>query len=94
MEIKKLKFTERFIDTKPERVIYWRGITASCDDMLIFRINYFEKKEEIDEKSEFIVTSVISSLEPNTDRKKFYNKEDAMEHCQNIFEIFINKFLE
>ena len=94
MKIKKLKFVDRFIDTKPEKNNQWRGILAYCDDIIVYQISYFEEKEDADEKSEFIINSGMITLELNPDRKKFYTKENVMDHCQDVFETYINKFLE
>jgi len=103
MEIKKLEFTEQYIDTKPTEN-YWRGISAYCDGIKVFDINYEEKVHKFDDPSYFYIrptffpTVVFDNKSNEIDLgyigKIYHSKEEAKEQCQVIFEKFIKLFIK
>lgn len=97
MEIKKLTFVERFVDEEPPTdVRYWRGIMVYCDDLVLFHIDYFPQKNELDDETCFIIRSNYfphEELFNDISERNVNNKEDAMKNTQEAFEKIVNTFL-
>lgn len=96
MNIKKLTFTEVNLDGKNNH--QWQGIMVYCDDLMIFHIHFYPKKNGYNDKSYFHITSILFPSEifeyKYSNNKNFYDKEEVKKYVQEIFErIIIDKFL-
>jgi len=93
MKIKKLTFHEQYLDKEPKEN-YWRGISGYVDDRCVFQINYYPKNKFEPAHFEFNSSLLKHSDYWNDLRITKYTKEEAKKHAQEIFEKYINSFIE